>query len=57
MTHLTLKEREEQYNRELNTAWEEFCQENNRKSYDNWDDFFECHPHFEPQEDDEDFWK
>lgn len=52
MTHLTLKEHEEQYNKELNAAWEDFCQENNRKAYDNWDDFFETHPHFEPEEDD-----
>jgi hypothetical protein len=53
MTHLTLKEHEEQYNKELNQAWEEFCRENNRKTNDNWEDFFECHPHFEPQEDDD----
>jgi hypothetical protein len=53
MTHLTIKEQEEQYNKDLNAAWEDFCFENNRKSRNNWEDFFETHPHFEPIEEDD----
>lgn len=50
MTNPTFQDRVDQSNKELQSAYNEFCQENNRNPKLNWDDFFEVTPLFEPEE-------
>lgn len=51
MTTLTIQEREEQYNREMWAAYEDFCTQQGRSATETWDDFFELFPQYEPIED------